>query len=83
MKKIALLLLTIVTIYSDAQNLTTFGLSGNANNLTHNPAADPLTSFHLNFTGLNTTLGLNHTAGDIFATKDILANLSNLNSIHC
>ena len=80
MKKIALLLLTIVTVYSDAQNLTTFGLSGNANNLTHNPAADPLTSFHLNFTGLNTTLGMNQTAGDIFATKDILANLSNLNS---
>lgn len=80
MKKIALLLLTIVTVSSNAQNLTTFGLSGNANNLTHNPAADPLTSFHLNYTGLNCTLGMNHTAGDIFATTDLLANLSNLNS---
>ena len=80
MKKIALLLLTIVTVSSNAQNLTTFGLSGNANNLTHNPAADPLTSFHLNFAGLNTTLGMNQTAGKIFATTDLLANLSNLNS---
>lgn len=80
MKKIALLLLTIVTVSSNAQNLTTFGLSGNANNLTHNPAADPLTSFHLNYTGLNTTVGMNQSAGDIFATKDLLANLSNLNS---
>ena len=80
MKKIALLLLTIVTVSSNAQNLTTFGLSGNANNLTHNPAADPLTSFHLNFAGLNTTLGMNQTAGEIFATTDLLANLSNLNS---
>ena len=80
MKKIALLLLTLVTIYSNAQNLTTFGLSGNTNNLMHNPAVDPLTSFHLNFTGLNTTLGLNQTAGDIFASQDLLANLSNLNS---
>ena len=80
MKKIALLLLIIVTVSSNAQNLTTFGLSGNANNLTHNPAADPLTSFHLNYTGLNYTLGMNQTAGDIFATTDLLANLSNLNS---
>jgi hypothetical protein len=80
MKKIALLLLTIVTVSSNAQNLTTFGLSGNANNLTHNPAADPLTSFHLNYIGLNNTLGMNQTAGDIFATTDLLANLSNLNS---
>ena len=80
MKKIALLLLTIVTVCSNAQNLTTFGLSGNANNLTHNPAADPLTSFHLNYTGLNYTLGMNQTAGEIFATTDLLANLSNLNS---
>ncbi len=80
MKKIALLLLTIVTVSSNAQNLTTFGLSGNANNLTHNPAADPLTSFHLNYAGLNTTLGMNQTAGEIFATTDLLANLSSLNS---
>ena len=80
MKKIALLLLAIVTVSSSAQNLTTFGLSGNANNLTHNPAADPLTSFHLNYTGFNYTLGMNQTAGEIFATTDLLANLSNLNS---
>ena len=80
MKKIALLLLTIVTVSSNAQNVTTFGLSGNANNLTHNPAADPLTSFHLNYMGLNNTLGMNQTAGEIFATTDLLANLSNLNS---
>jgi len=80
MKKIALLLLTVVAVSSKAQNLTTFGLSGNANNLTHNPAADPLTSFHLNYTGANYTLGMNQTAGDIFATTDLLANLSNLNS---
>ena len=80
MKRIALLLLTIVTVSSNAQNLTTFGLSGNANNLTHNPAADPLTSFHLNYMGLNNTVGMNQTAGEIFATTDLLANLSNLNS---
>jgi hypothetical protein len=80
MKKIALLLLTIVTVTSNAQNLTTFGLSGNANNLTHNPAADPLTSFHLNYLGLNTTLGMNQTAGKIFATNDLLENLSRLNT---
>jgi len=80
MKKIALLLLTIVTVSSNAQNLTTFGLSGNANNLTHNPAADPLTSFHLNYTSLNYTLGMNQTMGDIFATTDLLGNLSNLNT---
>ena len=80
MKKIALLLLTIVTVSSNAQNVTTFGLSGNANNLMHNPAADPLTSFHLNYMGLNNTLGMNQTAGEIFATTDLLANLSNLNS---
>jgi len=80
MKKIALLLLTIVTVSSNAQNLTTFGLSGNANNLTHNPAADPLTSFHLNYTGFNYTIGMNQTAGEIFATTDLLANLSNLSS---
>jgi hypothetical protein len=80
MKKIALLLLTIVTVSSNAQNLTTFGLSGNANNLNHNPATDPLTSFHLNYIGLNNTLGMNQTAGEIFATTDLLANLSNLNS---
>ena len=80
MKKIALILLTIVTVSSNAQNLTTFGLSGNANNLTHNPAADPLTSFHFNYAGLNTTLGMNQTAGDIFATTDLLGNLSDLNA---
>ena len=80
MKNIALLLLTIVTVSSNAQNLATFGLSGNANNLKHNPAADPLTSFHLNYAGLNSTLSMNQTAGDIFATTDLLANLSNLNS---
>ena len=80
MKKIALLLLTIVTVSSNAQNLSTFGLSGNANNLTHNPAADPLTSFHLNYIGLNNTLGMNQTAGKIFATNDLLDNLSRINT---
>ena len=80
MKKIALLLLTIVTVYSNAQNLTTFGLSGNANNLTHNPGADPLTAFHLNYVGFNNTLSLNQSAGDLFATSDLLANLSELNT---
>jgi len=80
MKKIALLLFSIVTVLSNAQNLTTFGLSGNANNLSHNPAADPLTKFHLNYIGINSSINLNQTAGNIFATNDLLENLSKLNS---
>jgi len=80
MKKIVITLLAVVALNSNAQNLSTFGLSSNPNNLTHNPAADPLTAFHLNYAGVNSSIGMNHTAGEIFATTDILANLSELNT---
>lgn len=78
MKNYTLIISLLVTSMSYAQNLTTFGLAGNTDNLIHNPGADPLTSFHIKYAGFNTSLAMNHTASDIFANPDLLASLSSL-----
>ena len=57
-----------------AQNISTFGLLGNAGNLIQNPGADPLTKFQLSF-GAQGTLGISATAGELFSSNDVLGNL--------
>ena len=57
-----------------AQNISTFGLLGNAGNLIQNPGADPLTKFQLSFRAQG-TLGISATAGELFSSNDVLGNL--------
>jgi len=57
-----------------AQNISTYGLLGNAGNLIQNPGADPLTKFQLSFGGQG-TLGISATAGELFSSNDVLGNL--------
>ncbi len=80
MKKIITLLALSVTVGTNAQNFSTFGLSGNPGNLAQNPGADAKTKFHLSYLGLQNDLYLSETAGNLFATTDLLKNLSDLNS---
>jgi len=80
MKKFITLLAVSVTVLANAQNFSTFGLSGNPDNLIQNPGADPKTKFHLNYFGMHTDALLRETAGDLFATTDILKNISDLNA---
>jgi len=80
MKKFITLLAVSVTVLANAQNFSTFGLSGNPDNLIQNPGADPKTKFHLNYFGMHTDALLSETAGDLFATTDILKNISDLNA---
>ena len=75
MKKYITLLSLVITTSVMAQNLTTWGLSGNAGNLVQNPGADPMTSFQLSL-GFQTNAGLNMTAGELLSSPDILANIA-------
>lgn len=76
MKKYITLLSLVITTSVMAQNLTTWGLSGNADNLVQNPGADPMTSFQLRYLGFQTNAGLNMTAGELLSSPDILANIA-------
>ena len=76
MKKFITLLAIVITSGVMAQNLTTWGLSGNADNLVQNPGADPMTSFQLRYLGFQTNAGLNMTAGELLSSPDILANIA-------
>ena len=80
MKKFITLLAVSVTVLANAQNFSTFGLSGNPDNLIQNPGADPKTKFHLNYFGIQNDVTMSETAGNLFATSDILKNISDLNS---
>lgn len=76
MKKFITLFALVITSGVMAQNLTTWGLSGNADNLVQNPGADPMTSFQLRYLGFQTNAGLNMTAGELLSSPDILANIA-------
>jgi hypothetical protein len=76
MKKIITLFAIVITSGVMAQNLTTWGLSGNADNLVQNPGADPMTSFQLRYIGFQMNAGLNMTAGELLGSPDILANIA-------
>ncbi len=76
MKKFITLFAIVITSGVMAQNLTTWGLSGNADNLVQNPGADPMTSFQLRYLGFQTNAGLNMTAGELLSSPDILANIA-------
>jgi hypothetical protein len=76
MKKYITFLSLVITTSVMAQNLTTWGLSGNADNLVQNPGADPMTSFQIRYLGFQTNAGLNITAGELLSTPDILANIA-------
>lgn len=80
MKKTLILFFALVTILSNAQDFTTFGLAANPGNLLQNPGADPMTKFHLQYFGLQNDLNMSETAGSLFATTDILQNIQNLSS---
>ena len=76
MKKLITLLSIVITTSVMAQNLTTFGLSGNPDNIVQNPGADPMTSFQLRYLGFQTNAGLNMTAGELLSSPDLLANIA-------
>jgi len=75
MKKFITLFALVISTGAIAQNLSTWGLSGNADNLVQNPGADPMTSFQLRYVGIQTNAGLNMTAGQILGTSDLLGNI--------
>jgi hypothetical protein len=75
MKKLITLLSIVITTSVMAQNLTTFGLSGNPDNIVQNPGADPMTSFQLRYAGFQANAGLNATAGQLLGTNDLLGNM--------
>ena len=75
MKKLITLLSIVITTSVMAQNLTTFGLSGNPDNIVQNPGADPMTSFQLRYAGFQANAGLNVTAGQLLGTNDLLGNM--------
>ena len=75
MKKLITLLSIVITSSVMAQNLTTFGLSGNPDNIVQNPGADPMTSFQLRYAGFQANAGLNATAGQLLGTNDLLGNM--------
>ena len=74
MKKYIILFALFLMTQLGAQNISTFGLLGNAGNLIQNPGADPLTKFQLSFGGQG-TLGISATAGELFSSNDVLGNL--------
>ena len=74
MKKYIILFALFSITQLGAQNISTFGLLGNAGNLIQNPGADPLTKFQLSF-GAQGTLGISATAGELFSSNDVLGNL--------
>lgn len=75
MRKLTLLAAILSTTLLSAQNFTTFGLSSNPENIVQNPGADPMTRFQLRYAGLQTTYNSTHTAGELFATNDLLGNI--------
>ena len=74
MKKYIILFALFSITQLGAQNISTYGLLGNAGNLIQNPGADPLTKFQLSFGGQG-TLGISATAGELFSSNDVLGNL--------
>jgi hypothetical protein len=74
MKRYILLFALFTITQLGAQNISTYGLLGNAGNLIQNPGADPLTKFQLSF-GAQGTFGISSTAGELFASSDVLGNL--------
>ena len=74
MKKYIILFALFLMTQLGAQNISTYGLLGNAGNLIQNPGADPLTKFQLSFGGQG-TLGISATAGELFSSNDVLGNL--------
>lgn len=74
MKKYIILFALFSITQLGAQNISTYGLLGNAGNLIQNPGADPLTKFQLSFGGQG-TFGINATAGELFSSSDVLGNL--------
>ena len=74
MKKYIILFALFSMTQLGAQNISTYGLLGNAGNLIQNPGADPLTKFQLSFGGQG-TLGISATAGELFSSNDVLGNL--------
>ena len=80
MKKTLTLFFALVTVCSSAQDFSTFGLAANPGNLAQNAGADPLTKFHLQYFGVQNTLNMSETAGNLLASSDILQNFHNLSS---
>lgn len=78
MKKILLSLFSVAALSATAQDVATYGLLANPWNLYQNPGADPVTKFHMGFMNLRMDFGANTTAGQLFGTPDLLANLSSL-----
>ena len=74
MKKYIILFALFSITQLGAQNISTYGLLGNAGNLIQNPGVDPLTKFQLSFGGQG-TLGISTTAGELFSSNDVLGNL--------
>ncbi len=75
MKKLITLLSLVITTCVMAQNLATFGLLSNPDNIVQNPGADPMTSFQLRYAGFQANAGLNTTAGQLLGTNDLLNNM--------
>jgi hypothetical protein len=80
MKKTLTLFFAFVTVFSNAQDFSTFGLAANPGNLAQNAGADPLTKFHLQYFGLQNNLNMSETAGSLLASSDILQNFNDLSS---
>ena len=80
MKKTLTLFFALVTICSNAQDFSTFGLAANPGNLAQNAGADPMTKFHLQYFGVQNTLNMSETAGNLLASSDILQNFHSLSS---
>ena len=80
MKKTLTLFFALVTVCSNAQDFSTFGLAANPGNLAQNAGADPMTKFHLQYFGVQNTLNMSETAGNLLASSDILQNFHSLSS---
>ena len=80
MKKTLTLFFALFTVFSNAQDFSTFGLAANPGNLAQNAGADPMTKFHLQYFGLQNNLNMSETAGSVLASADILHNIHNLSS---
>ena len=79
MKKLITSLLVLFVGTTSAQNLINYGMLGNPTHLISNPAADPMTRFHLGYAQVYQDVNLGLTAGDLFGGPDgILGNLSAL-----
>ena len=80
MKKTLTLFFALFTVFSNAQDFSTFGLAANPGNLAQNAGADPMTKFHLQYFGVQNNLNMSETAGSVLASADILHNIHNLSS---